>query len=250
MLETQFRKIGLNDNEREVYLAVLKAGKTTHERVAKASGVNRTTVYSIAEKLKKLGLISEDLGSKVNYLVAEDLDNLPSVFRREELRIAEQKRIAQAIVAELKTMTLSEKYSVPRIKFIEENDLNAYLYKRTKEWLENGKKYDNTWWGYHDSSFTEGYEEWIEYCWKNYPDVKVRFFVNTASIEEKVSERHTERQIRALGKEAEFDSSLWVSGDYILMVQTREHPHYLIEIYNPVLARNQRQLFKSLWGKV
>src|SRR3989344_8754572 len=101
MLEAQFQKIGLNDNEREVYLAILRAGKITHERVSRATGVNRTTVYSIAEKLKKLGLIAEDLGAKVSYLSPEGLDALPRIFEKEEQKLKEKQQIAKEIVATL-----------------------------------------------------------------------------------------------------------------------------------------------------
>lgn len=250
MLETQFQKIGLNDNEREVYLAILKAGKTTHERVARASGVNRTTVYSIAEKLKKLGLISEDLGAKVSYLAPEGLEALPRIFEKEEVRLKEQKRNAEEIVTELRSMTLSEKYSIPRIKFIEEDDLNTYLHKRYPVWAKSGFSHDNTWWGYHDSSFTKEYTEWIDWSWKHGPEgLKVCFFTNEADVEKEMEKKYQERRTKAV-PEGEFDSSLWVIGDFILMTRSRERPHYLVEIHDPVLARNQRQLFKSLWERI
>ena len=35
--------------------------------------------------------------------------------------------------------------------------------------------------------------------------------------------------------------------EYLIMAQTRVRPHYLVEIHDAVLARNQLQLFKGLW---
>jgi hypothetical protein len=32
------------------------------------------------------------------------------------------------------------------------------------------------------------------------------------------------------------------------MAQTRVRPHYLVEINDELLARNQRELFKGLWA--
>ncbi|OGZ96112.1 MAG: hypothetical protein A3I44_04790 [Candidatus Sungbacteria bacterium RIFCSPLOWO2_02_FULL_51_17] len=248
MLEAQFQKIGLNDNEREVYLAILRAGKITHERVSRATGVNRTTVYSIAEKLKKLGLISEDLGAKVSYLSSEGAEALSRMFEKEEGRLHEQKKTAEEIARELQHMTKGENYSVPKIKFVEEDDLNGYLYKRYGAWVQSGANYDSTWWGFEDHSFTEKYGTFIDWCWKQEPgNLQVRFFTNQADVEKEMSKKYRNRFIKPLAEENSFDSCFWVCGDYIIMVRSRERPHYLVEIYDTVLARNQRQLFKSLW---
>jgi predicted DNA-binding transcriptional regulator len=250
MLETEFARIGLNENEREVYLAVLKAGKTPVHRVARLTGINRTTIYSIARKLIKLGLISEDLGAKVGYLVAEKPDVLTNLFQKEEKDISERKKAAEVLARELLHFRSGEDYSVPRIKFIEEADLTNYLYKQYPVWAENGLKYENTWWGYHDNSFTEEYGKWIDWCWRQGPEgLKVRFFTNEAPVEEEMGERHPNRLTKTI-KEGEFDSSLWLIGDYTIMIRSRERPHYLVEINDTVLARNQRQLFKSLWDSV
>ena len=83
-MEELFRQLGLNENEREVYLAVLQAGKIAPNQVAKVTSINRTTVYSVAKKLEKMGLVTQDLGQKVNYLVATPLEKLVTVFEREE----------------------------------------------------------------------------------------------------------------------------------------------------------------------
>lgn len=247
MLKTEFSKIGLNERESEVYLAILKAGKITPSRASEITGVNRTTIYSISRKLERLGLISEDLGQKVSYLVAEPPEAVKEIFREEERKLGQKKRAAAALVKELAVYRSNQDYSIPKIKFVEEEDLNEYLYKRLPEWAENGKRYDNTWWGFHDHSFTEAYKKWIDWCWKQVPDAKIRFFTNQADIEAELAKEYPERLIRPI-RGGEFDSSLWVVGDYILMVRSRERPHYLVEIHDAVLARNQRQLFKSLWS--
>ena len=250
MWEKEFSKLGLNENEREVYLSVLKAGKIAPFRVARETGINRTTVYSIARKLAKLGLITEDLAGKGAYLCAEKPEALEEVYRREEEQIADKKRVAQKLAQELKNLSLGDKYSVPRIRFVEEEDLNDYLYKQFPRWMESAEQHDATWWGYHDHSFTEHYGDWIKWSWKMGPrDQKVRFFVNAVDVEKMMSKKHPARLIKPLSAKETFDSSLWVVGDYVLMTRSREKPHYLVEIHDSALARSQRQLFKNLWEK-
>lgn len=249
MLEKEFQQLGLNDNEREVYLALLKAGKASPARISKETGINRTTVYSISKKLASLGLVGEDLGAKVAYLYAEKPEALEKIFAREESVLQQKRELAKKVADELSRIPGNKSYSVPHIKFVEEEDLTDYLYKEYARWVESGKSSDNTWWGYHDSSFSEAFSEWIHWNWEQGPkDTKVRFFVNPHSVEEEISGKHPDRETKILPAGIEFDSSMWVIGDYVLMTQTRERPHYLVEIHDTVFARNQRQLFKTLWG--
>lgn len=248
MLENEFTQIGLNGNEREVYLTILKAGKIPHERVSRLTGINRTTVYSIARKLSKLGLISEDFGSKVSYLVSEKPEAMFELVKREEENLSLRKKAIGELVKELKMYPTAETYSVPKIKFIDDKNLENFFKKELSAWTDSGLKTDNTYWGFQDHSFTEKYQHLIDWSWENIPpDTKVRFFTNKADIEEELQKKYPERRIRVLSDRESFDSSLWVIGDYIIMANSRERPHYLVEICDARLARNQRQLFKNLW---
>lgn len=250
MPEKQFLQLGFNNNEKEVYLAVLRAGKIPVHRVASLTSINRTTVYSIAKKLSDLGLISEDKGQKVSYLVAEPPEKLLAIIEKEENEIQEKKLSVNVLITELSAIKSEKQYSVPRIKFIEETDLSEYLYGQSKTWSDSLNKYDSTWWGYHDSSATTAYGDWINWCWKQpfSQSVKVKFFSNNNEVEGQMNELHSNRLTKPLPTGTEFDSSLWIVGDYVLMVQTRMRPHYLVEIHDEVLARNQRALFKGLWS--
>jgi len=247
-MEELFRKLGLNDNEREVYLAVLQAGKIAPNQVAKTTGINRTTVYSVAKKLEKLGLVAQDLGQKIHYLVATPLEKLVTVFEKEELRIGEKKKVAKALAKELSSLKSEKHYSVPRIRFVEEADLERYLYEAYPRWSESLATIDNVWRGFQDDSFTTRYEKWIDWTWQfSNENIEAEFFFNRAEIEKKLFEKHPSRKIRLLPKNITFDSNFWVAGEYLIMVQTKVRPHYLVEIHDAVLARNQRELFRGLW---
>lgn len=248
VMEELFRKLGLNDNEREVYLAVLKAGKIAPNKVAKITSINRTTVYSIGKKLSKTGLITQDFGQKVGYFVATPPEKLVVLFEKEEKQIIEKKKIAQKLAKELSALRSEKHYSVPRIRFIEEAELEPYLYEAYPRWAESVAKVGNVWRGFQDDSFTSRYEKWIEWTWKQprQKNLRVEFFLNSAAIEKTLKKRHPTRDMKTLPG-SNFDSSFWVTGDYLVMVQTRVRPHYLVEIHDEVLARNQLALFQELW---
>ena len=62
-----------------------------------------------------------------------------------------------------------------------------------------------------------------------------------------VEQNLTRRQIRFWEGDSDFTGTLWMVGDYIIMIQTVERPFYLVEIHDAVLAHNMREVFKKLW---
>lgn len=251
MPEKQFLQLGFNDNEKEVYLAVLRTGKIAAHRVSSLTGINRTTVYSIAKKLSNLGLISEDKGQKISYLVAEPPEKLLTMLQKEEDAIKEKKEYASDLIAELSAIKSEKQYSVPRIKFVEEIDLSEYLFASFIKWQKSAASLENIWYGYQDDTFFQHYQNWIRWTWKQDNDVETYLFINDISPTEDVQQKYKKRRhIKKLPNATEFDSGLWVAGDYIIMIQTKNRPHYMIEIHDEVLARNQRALFKGLWDLV
>ncbi|HEY4515221.1 MAG TPA: helix-turn-helix domain-containing protein [Candidatus Paceibacterota bacterium] len=247
MLEQALNQLGLNKHEIEVYLAILRAGKSAPARLSILTGINRTTIYSIGRKLAKLGLISFDNSGKTTYLMAQPPEAIESILSEESRALDEKRKLVEQIKEELLNLPKAQGYSVPRIKFVEENDLSDYMRNQNNVWEKSGQHYDNTWWGYHDNSYTEKYGEVIKWMWKvGSKDLKVRFLTNKADVETEMSKLFPERLTKVWAGQ-EFDTSLWAIGDFVIMAQTRVRPHYLVEINDPVLARNQRNLFAGIW---
>jgi sugar-specific transcriptional regulator TrmB len=71
--------IGLTENEAEVYLTSLSLGPTTILKIAKSSGIRRTTVYSVVETLKGKGLMHIKPAGLKQLYVAEHPDRLDSI---------------------------------------------------------------------------------------------------------------------------------------------------------------------------
>ena len=55
------------------------------------------------------------------------------------------------------------------------------------------------------------------------------------------------RKIKALKGKLDFTSTIWVCGDYIIMIVARDNPHYAFQIYDKVFSANLRMLFKVFW---
>lgn len=111
MLEKDLEKLGLDEKESKVYLALLELGEANIQRIAKKSGVKRTTVYDIIESLKEKGLLSSVTRHKKILYSAEDPRTL-------EEKLEEKKHTLRRILPELLSIAnaLDKK---PRIRFFE-----------------------------------------------------------------------------------------------------------------------------------
>lgn len=245
-------RIGLNAKEAEVYLAVLKKGKATPTSIAQSTKINRTTIYSVAKELVKKGFLSEDLAGGSSF-VATNPSELKFLIQKEEKALEEKKGTINQAIAELQNLSKSFAYQVPKITFIQEDDLEDYLYRRSDEWHRSIMERDGILWGFQDHTFAENYEKWIDWEWQvgGPKDLQLKLLSNDSDIEKKnTAKGYSRRQIKSWKNGTGFTATVWVHGDYVLMVYTKSRPHYLIEIYDIVLADNMRKLFAGIWNEI
>jgi predicted transcriptional regulator len=249
MENTKLAQLGFSDKEIAVYLAVLKQGKILPAEVAKLTGLNRSTVYSVANALKKRGVISEDIGGPASYLVAESPEDLFHLAEQEELNLEKKKKVIKEAVQDLKQISATSVYSPPKINFITQDELLPYLYKRAPVWSNSVMNSDGIWWGFQDHTFVEKYGEWIDWYWtKAVPKGLHLILLSNKSQTEAhmIKKQFIDREIRFWKDAGEFTASIWISGDYIVMIETRQEPHFLVEIHDKTLAHNMREVFKGI----
>jgi len=249
MIQELLQQLGLSTKEIEIFLALFEQGKATPARLSKTTKVNRSTVYAILGKLKEKGLVVEDISAKILYFSPASSEQVQEMFYRQQENLKERKKIAEKLAAELEKLPQSRTYSVPKIRFIEEEDLAEFLYKRMDRWDESLHNEDKTFWGFQDDSFVKHYLDWINWVWKNY-DIKVKLISNQSQVEKELSGKFKERKIGFWGGDIDFSASTWIMGDYLVMIVTRQHPFYLVEIHDAVMAHNMREVFKKIWTEI
>ncbi len=55
------------------------------------------------------------------------------------------------------------------------------------------------------------------------------------------------RQMKVWNKGNAIGVTQAVIGDYVIIANTNQKPHYLVEIHDAVIAENLRQVFKGIW---
>lgn len=77
-------KIGLNEKEASVYLALLELGSASVLSIARKAGIKRPTTYLILDDLQAKGLVSEVPQSKKALYTAESPDRLTNELNKKE----------------------------------------------------------------------------------------------------------------------------------------------------------------------
>lgn len=254
MLDQYLQQLGFSDKEIAVYLCVLENGKLSAAAVSRITKINRTTVYSVSKELIKKGVIHEDLGGTNRYYTALSPEELRGLYKTEEESLNQKKVVIEDVIRELSALPKSKQYSVPKIRFIDELHLKDFLFKQLPVWIETAQKYeDHNWWGFQDTSLLEEYKEWIEYHWKIFPeDFGTRLITNNKQAEAELADKisNQKRQVKYWDKTVDFTATHAVLGDYVLFIVTNQHPHYLVETHDAVMARNLREMFKGFWEKI
>jgi len=252
LLQNTLQKIGLNDKEIKVYLSLLKNGKLTPSALSKMTKINRATVYNIAQSLQSKGIIAEDISGKVLHFYPLPPKNLEQIIERPKRELEAKELLIKKAINDLSLINADKNYPVPRVRFVQENDLENFLYENTEKWEKDILQSDGIWWGFQDHSLVEQFKDWVNWYWKTPlgKECKMQILSNSSDVENEMAKRHPKdlRNIK-YGEGMDFTSSIWVGGDYLIMIVTRQHPFYLFEIHDNTLAHNMRELFKKLWNE-
>jgi sugar-specific transcriptional regulator TrmB len=249
MINELLSQLGFGEKETAVYLALLQHGKITPASLAHIVKINRTTVYSIAKELVQKGVIAEDLGNKTLYLVAKPPQDLEILAQKEEKQLDEKRNIIKNAVEELQAITKATQYSIPKIVFKAEDEIENHLYSQTPAWDASVLKYDGLWWGFQDQTFVEHYEKWIDWYWEGGGSNQTSLRLISNEIAEKIKKKKFEkREIKFWEQSHNFTATTWILGDYVVMIVTSQRPRYLVEIYDAALAHNMREVFKGIWN--
>jgi DNA-binding MarR family transcriptional regulator len=104
--------LGLSRDEARVYTELLR-NPTTHLKLAHATGINRTTIYRLVDKLEKLSLVTKHSDDRGTFLTAADPTTLEVELVTQEEKL-KQKRIAFRDL-------------LPKLEYIKTNESGAFI---------------------------------------------------------------------------------------------------------------------------
>jgi len=232
------KNFGLSEKEARIYLALLELGTTTIQPVAKKSGVKRTTIYTVLENLKKIGLISEFHKGAKTFITAEDPNYIYKIINEKRGKI-------QLALPELRLLynTLSTK---PKVRFYEGKNGIKQVYQDT---LDEGKEI---------LCFVNWYSmvKSMPDFWESYINERVKRNINVRALAEKSKqseyykkrEKEELRQLRFLPQTAlSFNTEINIYGNKVAMLTfVKEFIGIIIE--SEQITNTWRMVFEIIWN--
>ncbi len=253
MDEKLLASLGLNAKEIRIYRSVLIEREIRPALLAKMVGIKRTTCYHLAQGLVEKGLLVENTSKRPLTFSPGDPSDIERVLEDDRARLAAREKTLKRFTTELSRATAEDSYPVPSIRFVPEEKIEKFLDSRSFAWEETMLKTDPIMWGYQDHSYVEHYADVIDRYWKKaHKNIGLKMLTNqsAAPIEQKLARKWRQRVMKFWKGSDNFLSGIWIAGDYLIMINCRRHPFYLVEIHDATLAHDLRELFKSLWHMV
>ncbi len=226
------KKIGLLDNEIVVYLALLRLGPESVTILHKETGLHRTHIYDLLEKLKEKGLISEYIQSGVKYFKAMPPKRLLAY-------LDEQKATVETILPELEALSKLKK-----------DDTVVELYKG-KEGLKSvllDVLHTNK--DYCVMGSIKQFETILEFALPQFLQK-----IEKLGIKERVICDKKEKVIKIktgtykyLDPEQLFPSSFWIYGERVAIFVWNP-PYYVTLIKSREVAKTYQNYFEHFWKR-
>jgi len=101
-IEEALKKIGLNNSEVKVYLALLRIGEAKKSQIVKASGIAHSKIYVNLDKLIDKGLVSVINRNKINYYMAAPVERVNDFLDEKKNDLEKEKELISKIIPDLK----------------------------------------------------------------------------------------------------------------------------------------------------
>lgn len=224
------RQIGFLDAEIEVYLSLMRTGPCMVSRLNKETGLHRTHIYDLLEKLREKGLVSIFIESGKKHFQAAPPENILAYLE-------EKKAAVKELMPEMqKLMTIPTEETQIEL-FKGKNGLKTALQdvlKTQKDYCVIGS--------------IKKFEEIIEFAFPHFlkevekRNIKERIICDR---KEKIIEIRT-GIYKFLNDDYLFPSSFWIYGHKVLIF-VWHLPYFAILIKNKDVAKTYQNYFEFFW---
>ncbi len=247
MIET-LRKAGLTDGEVRVYLALTEEGSSTVGKIVDRSGVTKSIIYQILEKLINKGLVSFIYKDKTKYFQAAPPDSLLEFLHKKQEELQETEHKIQEIIPQLSLKRALAKRS--HVTVYEGFKGIMTVYSKRFEKLKAGDEYLNlglpaTQPEHHHIFWKKDHKERIK------RKVKAKLLYDTNVTDQVLTDRNSfwGCDARRMPFDIETPSWILIYKDVVVIAIPQGLQPFAIEIENPEVAKSFNRYFKWFWDK-
>lgn len=251
-IHEHLKTFGFSEKESIVYLSLAESGKSTATSISRRTKISRSSVYFVLENLVRRNLVIGETKNKTTYFSANPPNAIQEELETQKNYISQQLIAAEALSKQLLPFFRSKQFHIPKLQFFEgKQAVREALEKNGDRWHRSLLERDETWWGFEDGSIFEHYRGWFESIWKRYQKereerLNVKVFSNVP-IASALASRFPKTILKKPPEGHVFPCSLWLMGDFIILLSCQEKPHYSYQLEDPALADSLRVVFRMLW---
>lgn len=231
--------IGLTLEEATLYLAMLASGPSSVLRLARASGLKRSSIYGYLEKLQQLGVARVDIkGFKKSY-VAEHLEKLSLILRHREELLQKHLPDFEGIYQHHSALSFIKYYEgINAVRQVYEDLLDSLSYKDEYLAFSNQER-----WLALDESYFKKYQARRE---KKRLRSRLLLQQGTSATYTKQYEKNIGAEVRLLPAEVDLDTNLIITKDKVIIHDLRT-PTTIVVIENERVVRMNKAMFEMTW---
>lgn len=235
------KRIGLDEKEIEVYLAVLSLKSGRASTIAKAARQARSNTYLLLRSLEEKGLVSELERGKVIHFMAEPPQRLKQYVEERERELHSLNPLIDGILPILSSLT-KPLTGTPRVTMLKGKEGMRQIYRDALHQEIFGIFNTETMYQTFDGNI-------VTQILGKKPNMRGRdLLVDNASAKRYLKEipQHEEYAIRLLPSKTTFETDTMVFGDTIAILSYDEE-QTIIRIENQHIADAFRAWFAVLW---
>jgi predicted transcriptional regulator len=240
ILIVSLRTTGLSENEARVYLATLSLGPASVLKIAKKSGIPRSSLYYILENLTKKGLIAQETRGFKIVFVAEDPRKLKSIL---ELHTEQFDRNLPSLLAlhnARGTDDVLKRYDgVSQIKLVYEQILKEAKPRDYYLVISNADLFFD-----QDPTY---FKKFVERRGKLKMNIRMLLQPTEVALDQQRLERNFGFEVKYLPEGTSIQTSMVITPSLMFIQQTTA-PFKAISTNNKDFIETQRQVFEVLWS--
>ena len=238
------KEIGLTEHESTVYFTMVSLGPSPVLKIARASGVKRTTIYSVIDSLKEKGLVRVELKGFKSLFVAESPEKLESILEQRKNKLKTHLKDFMEIYNKGGGETL--------IKIYEGLEATKSIYNGLLRDIKPGEDYlivtDMKKAFSIDREFFEDFRERRAKL-----PIKTRLLISDSDSQEgqefKKYEKNFNLQVKFLPTGTKLSTNLVITPQKVLIHQL-DQPIMAIVIENKSTIKMHQELFEVMWNSI
>jgi sugar-specific transcriptional regulator TrmB len=238
--------IGLTQGEIKVYLSLLKTGSTSTGPLTDDSGVSRSKIYNVLERLMQKGLVSFILKNKIKYFQAAEPSKIKEYLEKKENEFKKNKEEVEKLMPQLELQqkmgkSVKEAQIYKGLKGIQ--TVHEHIYQR----LKRGEEY--FYYGipaYQDESYHTYWHN--AHLRRMKLGLKVKLLYNEGTDPSILKHRNSQKGCDARYMPIPISTPAWIAGyKDITAIGLPSDEGLVIEIQNQKVADSFKEYFEAFW---